>query len=309
MRTALNMAASAALALLTPAFSTSAPAAASNYESGALAVEQLPGKGPPLVFIPGLASGSWTWKSDAERLSKQHTVYLVTVPGFDGRKALPGTTLETLAQDLNKLIAEKKLDRPVLIGHSMGGTLALSYAADHSDRIAGVIAVDGLPVFPGTENMTGDRSPLAQRARAQLESQTPEQFAAYQQTYMKRVGAIDEAAAGRIAEFSSRSDPRAVAEFAAQLLLLDLRPKLPGIRVPVVEISPYYEVDFATMGINEDGKSNYYRMLLDGVEKLDVLSVSPARHFVMFDQPEKFSAALDQALAKVYESKMVTPAK
>ena len=38
------------------------------------------------------------------------------------------------------------------------------------------------------------------------------------------------------------------------------------------------------------------------IEKVDVLSVSPARHFVMFDQPEKFAAALDQALAKVYES-------
>jgi pimeloyl-ACP methyl ester carboxylesterase len=308
MRTAVFAGAASALALLTPAFSP-AGAAPANYQAGTLAVEQLAGKGPPLIFIPGLASGSWTWKADAERLSKRHTVYLVTVPGFDGRKAVPGTTLETLAQDLDKLIADQHLDRPVLIGHSMGGTLALSFAAEHSDRIAGVVAVDGLPVFPGTENMTGDRSPLAQGARAQLESQTPEQFAAYQQTYMKRVGAIDEAAASRIAEFSSRSDPRAVADFAAQLLMLDLRPKLPAIQVPVIEISPYYEADFAPMGINEDGKTNYYRMLLGGVEKLDVLSVSPARHFVMFDQPEKFSAALDQALAKVYESRPVSSSK
>ena len=49
------------------------------------------------------------------------------------------------------------------------------------------------------------------------------------------------------------------------------------------------------------GKTNYYRMLLQGVEKLEVVSISPARHFVMFDQPEKFAAALDQALAKVVE--------
>jgi pimeloyl-ACP methyl ester carboxylesterase len=308
MRTAVFAGAASALALLTPAFSLGA-AAPANYQSGALAVEQLVGNGPPLVFIPGLASGSWTWKADAERLSKQHTVYLLTVPGFDGRKAVPGTTLDTLAADLDRLIADKKLDRPVLIGHSMGGTLALAYAAEHSDRIAGVVAVDGLPVFPGTENMTGDRSSLAQGARAQLENQTPEQFAAYQQTYMKRVGAMDEAAAAKIAEFSSRSDPRAVAEFAAQLLLLDLRPELGGIQVPVVEISPYFEADFARMGIDENAKSNYYRMLLGGIEKLDVMSVSPARHFVMFDQPEKFSATLDLALAKVYESKPAPSAK
>jgi pimeloyl-ACP methyl ester carboxylesterase len=296
MRTAIFAGAACALALLTPAFSREA-----TYEVGALAVEQQGDEGAPLIFIPGLAGGSWTWKADAARLSKDHAVYLVTVAGFDGRKAVPGTTLETLAQDLRKLIDDQHLKRPVLIGHSMGGTLAMSFAADHSDRIAGVVAVDGLPVFPGTEGMGADRSPMAQRARAQIENQTAEQFADYQRNYMKRVGAIDEATANRIAELSSRSDPRAVADFAAQLLMLDLRPKLASITVPVVEISPFLESDFAAMGVNEDGKTNYYRMLLGGIKKLEVLSISPARHFVMFDQPEKFSATLDQALAKVYD--------
>jgi hypothetical protein len=93
-----------------------------------------------------------------------------------------------------------------------------------------------------------------------------------------------------------------VAEFAAQLLLLDLRPKLKSISVAVTEISPFYAPDFAAMGVDEAGKTSYYRMLLAGIEQLDVVSISPARHFVMFDQPQKFSAALDEALAKVYES-------
>ena len=75
------------------------------------------------------------------------------------------TTLESLSRDLAKLIEERYLERPALIGHSLGGTLALSFAADHSDRIAGVVAVDGLPVFPGTEGMTGDRSALELAAR------------------------------------------------------------------------------------------------------------------------------------------------
>ena len=61
------------------------------------------------------------------------------------------------------------------------------------------------------------------------------------------------------------------------------------------------QADLAAMGVDENAKTNYYRMLLQGVAKLDVVSVSPARHFVMFDQPEKFAAALDGALAKVVE--------
>ncbi len=305
MRSTIFAGAACALALLTPAFG----AAPSSFDVGALAVEQVEGKGPPLIFIPGLASGSWTWKEDAKRLSASHAVYVVTVAGFDGHKAIPGTTLDSLSNDLRTLIDSRHLDRPVLVGHSMGGTLAMSFAAEHSDLISGVVAVDGLPVFPGTENATGDRSAFAQRARAQIENQTPEQFSAYQQTYMKQFGSIDEGKAKSIAEFSSRSDPHAVADFAAQLLLLDLRPKLGAIKVPVVEISPFYAPDFAAMGVDEAGKTNYYRMLLGGIERVEVLSVSPARHFVMFDQPEKFAAALDQALAKVYESPAKAAAK
>ena len=56
------------------------------------------------------------------------------------------------------------------------------------------------------------------------------------------------------------------------------------------------------MGVDEAGKTGYYRMLLAGIEQLDVVSISPARHFVMFDQPEKFAAALDRALASMVES-------
>jgi len=285
-----------ALSSLAPVFS--APA---SFESGALQVEQLGNKGPALIFIPGLASGSWTWRDSAERLSRKHKVYLLTLPGFDGRKPVSGVTFETLAADLRTLIESRKLDRPVLVGHSLGGTLSMSFAAEHSALISGVIAVDGLPVFPGTEGVSGDRSALAQQARTQLAGQTREQFAAYQQTYMGRMGVIDAATATRLAEWSSRSDPGATAEFAAQLLMLDLRPKLPSISVPLVEISPFYAPDFAAMGVNEDAKTNYYRMLLKGVAKLEVVSISPARHFAMFDQPEKFAAALDDALAKVVE--------
>ena len=305
MRTVVFAGAACALALLTPAFGAAPPA---SFEVGALTVEQTEGKGPPLIFIPGLASGSWTWKAEAKRLSAGHAIYLVTVAGFDGRKAVPGTTLDSLSNDLRTLIESRHLDKPVLVGHSMGGTLAMSFATEHSNLISGVVAVDGLPVFPGTES-AGDRGAFAQRARAQIENQTPEQFAAYQQTYMKQVGSIDEGKAKTIAELSSRSDPRAVGDFAAQLLMLDLRPKLGAIKVPVIEISPFNAPDFAAMGVDEAGKTNYYRMLLGGIERLEVLSVSPARHFVMFDQPEKFAAALDQALAKVYESPAKPAAK
>jgi len=286
-----------ALSLAAPAFSKDA-----TYEVGALHVEQQGTKGPAVILIPGLASGAWVWTETAQRLRKDHVLYLLTLPGFDGRAAIPGTTLDSLVADLQKLIVTKKIARPVLVGHSLGGTLSLQFAADHSDLVAGVVAVDGLPVFPGTEGTTGGRSKLAEGVRAQFGGQTREQFVAGQHAYMKQIGAIDPAIADQLAEHSSRSDIGATADFAAQDFALDLRPRLAGIKVPVVEISPFNAPDFAAMGVDEERKTGYYRLLLTGVAKLDVVSISPARHFVMFDQPEKFAAALDAALAGMVES-------
>ena len=70
----------------------------------------------------------------------------------------------------------------------------------------------------------------------------------------------------RLAKLASRSDVGATADFAAQVLLLDLRSKLASIRVPVVAVSPFHAPDLAAMGIDEAGKTQYYRFLLQGVE-------------------------------------------
>ena len=282
-----------ALSLLAPAFSA---------EVGALKVETMGTKGPAVILIPGLSSGPWVWRGTAPRLAKGHRVYLLTLPGFDGRAPQAGVTFDSLRRDLLALIEKNQLGKPVLVGHSLGGALALAFAADHSDRIQGVVAVDGLPVFPGTENAP-DRKALADGTRAQFGGQPREQYLAGQQMYMRNIGVLSEPLALELADLSARSDVAASADFAAQLMAMDLRPELAAIRVPVVEISPFNAPDFARIGVDEAGKTGYYRMLLGGIEKLEVVSIAPARHFVMFDQPEKFAEALDRALANMIGSR------
>lgn len=290
-----------ALSPIVSTISTAADAAPARFESGALLVEKSGSKGPVVILIPGLSSGAWAWRDTAPRLAKDHVVYIVTLPGFDGRAPQAGVTFDTLQADLLSLIEKQHLRKPALVGHSLGGTLSLAFATKHSDRISGVVAVDGLPVFPGTERAT-DRKPMAEGMRAQFAGQTREQFVAGQQMYMRNIGVLDEKLADELAALASRSDIGATADFAGQIMALDLRPQLGGIKVPVVSVSPFNAPDFARIGVDEAGKTAYYRSLLPGVEKLDVVSISPARHFVMFDQPEKFAAALDQALANMVES-------
>ena len=135
--------------------------------------------------------------------------------------------------------------------------------------------------------------------RAQFAGATQAEFEAQQLAYMRRVGVIDESRAAQAAALSARSDPRAVGAYAQAAMTLDYRADLPAIRVPVLAIVPYYASDYAATGISEETKRAYYVSLLRGVAALDVVTIAPARHFVMLDQPE----ALIEAIRKFVDAR------
>jgi pimeloyl-ACP methyl ester carboxylesterase len=83
---------------------------------------------------------------------------------------------------------------------------------------------------------------------------------------------------------------------------------LPKISVPLLEISPYNAPDFAAAAarsgqplISEQQKTDYYRQLLAGTPHLTVTSISPSRHFVMLDQPQRFLQVVDDFLSALDE--------
>src|SRR5687768_15354088 len=69
-------------------------APAERFEVGATLVERH-GSGPrALVMLPGLASGPWAWQHAIRATMAGHSVYVLSFPGFDGRPAVPGATLD-----------------------------------------------------------------------------------------------------------------------------------------------------------------------------------------------------------------------
>lgn len=267
------------------------------FDVGTLHVERFGAQGTPVILIPGLASGRWVWDNLIRELSPTHRVYAVTLAGFDGRPTVTGDVITLASESLSNLIAAQKLDRPILIGHSLGGTLALLYAANHPDQLDRVVAVDGLPVYPGTEHLdAAQRLAMAEQLRKQLSGKSLEEFQAQQLDYMRHIGVVSDAQATALAKLTSRSDREAVANYAALDMALNLTGAIARIRVPVLEISPYLASDFAAMSLTEEAKTGYYRTLLAGIKNLSVVSISPARHFVMIDQPEAFAKAVKRFL-------------
>lgn len=298
-------AAGAALAvfLAVPASAASlaiAPAAEAGYDAGSIHVDRFGHAGDPVVLLPGLTTGTWEWNDTIRHLALKHTVYAVALPGFDGRAAATAPLFDRVTNDVWTFLEAQKVARPVLIGHSLGGTLSILLGEQHPERLRGIVAIDGLPIFPGMDRVTPEqRAASAQAASAQIAAQSHQQLVDYEKGYMKSAGGVLDAPLGdQLAELEAKSDPVAVAQWLKEDLNADLRPGLGKISVPLLVISPYNAPDLANAPYKytEDEKVAYYRTLLAGAPKLQVVSVSPARHFAMLDQPERVFALIDAFL-------------
>jgi pimeloyl-ACP methyl ester carboxylesterase len=278
-------------------------APAERFEIDGVLVEQhgkASSKGRPLILIPGLASGGWVWQETVRAFSADHAVYVLTLPGFDGRPAAPANAFAASRAAVAKLIEQRRLDKPVIVGHSLGATMALAVAEDKPARVGGVVAVDGLPVMPGTETLPpAERSRFAAGMKARLAGQNQAAFASQQQGYMRTIGVMDMGKADDIALLTGRSDPASVGQYAADDLELDLRPGLKDIQAPVLVIAPYFDADAAQQGLTASAKADYYRSLMQGTPKLEVVTVAPARHFAMIDQPQQVNDAIRKYLGSL----------
>lgn len=268
-------------------------APAERFEVGGVLVERHGSGGRPLILIPGLASGSWVWQETIRAFAPGHAVYVLTLPGFDGRPPAGPAPFAAARAAVEELIAKRHLDKPVIVGHSLGGILALAVAEDKPSAPGGIVSVDGLPVMPGTEDMTPmQRAQFADKMRLQVGSQPPDRFAQQQQAYMRTIGVMDMSQADALARLTAKSDPTSVGAWAADVLTLDLRPGLKTIQAPVLAIVPYLDLDSAQQGLTPAAKADYYRALMEGTPKLQIVTVAPSRHFAMFDQPQAVIAAI-----------------
>ncbi len=280
---------------------SAAPNVDASFQAGSLQIDRY-GKGDPVVLLPGLTTGTWEWYDTIRHLESHHTVYAVALPGFDGRPIANPPLFERFTSDFWSFINTQHVARPVIIGHSLGGTLAILLGEQHPERLRGIIALDGMPIFPGMERVTAEqRAGGAQQAATTIAAESHQQLLDYEKTYMQGPGGVlDPALAAQLAELEARSDPGATAEWLREDLAGDLRPDLPKISVPLLEIAPYYQPDLANSAIQytADQKVQYYQSLLAGAPRLQVVSIAPARHFAMFDQPQQFFTLVDAFIAQ-----------
>ena len=102
------------------------------------------GGGEWLVLLHGLASQAHIWDLVAPLLSESFRVIAIDQRGHGlSDKPDSGYDWATITSDLDAILKALKIDRAMLAGHSWGGNVAVQYAADHPDRVSGLILIDG----------------------------------------------------------------------------------------------------------------------------------------------------------------------
>lgn len=274
------------------------PQIAQTYQAGSVRVDRYGSGKNAVVLIPGLTCGPWEFSREIALLQKQYTVYALTLPGFDGQKAISGQLFSTASADIWTFLDTQHVRRPVVIGHSLGGTLGLLLATQHPDRLRGVIAIDGLPVFPGAESKTpAEREAAGAQMRGMMaNASTPAAFEFAEKSYVLPylVTGKDDAAA--IAKLVAKSDPNASGDWMAQDYEQDLRPSLASANVPILEIAPYDAALDGKQFPTAAAKQAYYAGLLAKAPDAKVEMAASSRHFIMYDQPALLDADLTAQL-------------
>lgn len=239
------------------------------------------GKGPPVILIPGLGCPASVWADTAAHLEGSHQVHTLSLAGFAGKPAVDRPIPSAVKDDVIRYIKDNKLERPVIVGHSLGGFVALWIAETAPDLVGPVVVVDAAPDMGGGDP---DMLPYAKKKRDGYRTMTAAAFAtAIRERYSAMFSSPKKWEA--IIAAVVKSDQRAFADAYFELFSTDLKPRLSKIATPVLVI------------LADSRLNKAIREQLKPVKQLAVIELANTRHFVMHDDFPGFAKALDTFLA------------
>jgi esterase len=103
------------------------------------------GDGPPLIILHGLLGSADNWRSMSRRLAGHYKVFGVDLRNHGRSPHSDIFDYTVMVADLRELIAQQRLGRIMLLGHSMGGKVAMRFAVDHPVQVDKLVIVDIAP--------------------------------------------------------------------------------------------------------------------------------------------------------------------
>jgi pimeloyl-ACP methyl ester carboxylesterase len=225
----------------------------------------------PIVFLHSLAGNTQQWAAQLRHVRPIRRAIALDLRGHGQSAAGDGYAIETMAQDVQATLAELGIERFILVGHSMGGSVAVAYAGKYPQQVAGLLLVDP----------SGDSTQMpAEQVQGLLGALQSPAYTAVIEQYWQQIlaGATDETQAQVMRDMQQTEQATVVGVMQA-LFSYNPTPALQnyeGQRLSV--ITPLNEVPFALHNLGPD----LPHKLIEGTS-----------HWLHMDKPAQFNQILD----------------
>lgn len=239
------------------------------------------GNGNPVLLFPGFGCTGQVWDETVAQISKTHKCYIFTFAGFGNVPAIQNNWFATIKTDLESFIKKNKLEKSILIGHSIGGTLSLWLASSNPDWFKKIILVDALPASAALmiPNYKGDKIPYDNPQSKTMLDMTTADFQKMNNQSVQYMCNNKEKQL-LIANMMNQSDRKTYVYGYIDMLNLDLRNEIAKIKKPVIIL--------AATNPNLEIVTKTYAEQYKNLPTVTVNYAENSAHFIMLDQPEWF---------------------
>ncbi len=243
------------------------------------------GKGKQaIIFLPGFASSGDVWNETKSNFEKDFTCYTFTMAGFAGVKPQPNPSFTNWEIEIVNYIKANKIEKPIIVGHSMGGGLALAIASDYPELISRIVVVDALPCLaalrdPSFKSQENNDCTLMVN---QMTAMSEDEFLQMQKRNMAMLLA-DASKHDEAISWSMKSDRNTFSQMYCDFSNTDLREKIATIKCP-------------SLILLEFGFSNYKELIEAQYKNLKTASFQYSNkglHFIMYDDAAWYLAQLN----------------
>ncbi|MDJ1503186.1 alpha/beta hydrolase [Xanthocytophaga agilis] len=236
------------------------------------------GKGKQaILFIPGYSCSGDVWKETIQQLGPNYTSHVFTFAGFAGIAPQANPSLNEWVQAIGHYIQTQKLNKPIVVGHSLGGVAAMWLASEYPDKIGKLVVVDALPCLTAiyNSNFQSQPTPDCSAFIQQFEKMDPQTFKTTQYTTMRSMVA-DTSKLETVVQWSIKSDKATLGKIYCDFSNTDMREKIAAITCPSLIL---LEAGFKAY---QDTMNSQYKNL----KTARIEYSTKGLHFIMYDDKD-----------------------
>jgi N-formylmaleamate deformylase len=256
------------------------------------------GAGRPMILIPGLFCSGKVWDETVAHFKSSYECYEITLPGFAGQPAIAGDSLlKTIAGQLAHFIQQNNLKNPVIVGHSLGGAIALQIGVTYPELVGDLIIVSSAPFLPALSMSAIISADSARKTglmiKNSMKNLSPVQIGQYQKFILPTM-IRDTLKIPPVEDMAVKSDPPTQGEVMYELFSTDLRPEMKNIHCPVLVLGDW--ISYRKYGATRETTIKNYTEQFALAKNVTISINDSSYHFIMYDEPQWFYQQIERFL-------------